>query len=356
MWRSPRYTLAGVAALALGLGANFSIFAVYDALVMKPLPLADADRVVRVKRWSPRQQADDSFRFPLDEYRNLRDRTSVFSGVVASYGDVDTAPGGMTVMARFSGSTAAERMRGRRFRRIIFAVLGETPRLGIFPAGGGSGRGRSPVMVLTWRFWQRRLGGDPAAIGQTIRLNGLPYTVIGVAPEGFTGTDFLPMEYDFWAPLSMVRQLDGALTGEARVQMLARLKGGVSAAQAQSEATVLAARNRNGVVSLERTRYMSRRPWGSRRISGGCRRHVVVVCLVLGAACANVANMQLVRAASRQREIAIRLAMGAGRGRVMRQLLLENVLLSTAGGIAAIPLGCVAVARGPALRLRWTSG
>ncbi len=178
-------------------------------------------------------------------------------------------------------------------------------------------------------------------------MNGSPYTVIGVAPENFTGTDFIPFEFDFWAPLSMIGQLDPALKTGASYQLLARLKNRVSRGQAQAEASLLlhrylaSAREGDGTtaVTLERTRYLDLGDPGDRALMQGSAVAMwIVVCLVLGAACANVANMLLARGALRQREIGIRLAMGAGCARVIRQLLLESVLVSVLGAAAAVPL------------------
>jgi predicted permease len=348
--RTPGFTLVAVIALALGLGVNATLFAVFDALVLKPLPVGNPDRVVRLIRWY-RQQPDD-YRFSPAEYQYLRGHTGTLSGLVASWGDLDAPPGGMTVMASLGASAAQERMTGRAVSANYFDVLGETPALGRFfrPEEDRAGAANA-VVVLAWRFWQRRLGGNRDIVGQTIKLSGLPYTVIGIAPEAFTGTDFMPAEFDFWAPLSMIGQLDAALKGEARLTVLARLNVGISRTQAQAETTMLLRQflatgrgpDGNAAVSLERTRYLDiSDPDDVSGFEAAAAALWIVFSLVLGAACANVANMLLARGASRQREIGIRLAMGASRGRVVRQLLLESVLLSMLGGIAALPLSALA--------------
>ena len=352
LWRAPGFTLVAVVALALGLGVNLTIFGVYDALVLKPLPIADPDRTVRLKRWFQHHQGDDQFRFAPAEYQYLRDHSPALAGIVASYGDFDTGVGGLTVLASFEGSAVREQVLGRAVSANYFAALGETPRLGrFFRPEEDRVAGAGPVVVLTWRCWQRRFAGDPNVLGRTIPLNGLPYTVIGIAPENFTGTDFIPFEFDFWAPLSMIGQLDPALKSKASYQLLARLKNGVSRSQAQDETSLLLRRHLASArepdpttaVTLERTRYLDLGDTGDRALMQGSAAALwIVVCLVLGAACANVANMLLARGASRQREIGIRLAMGAGPARIIRQLLLESVLLSLLGAAAAVPLSVLA--------------
>jgi len=350
--RAPGFTLVAAIALALGLGANAAIFAVYDATMMKPLPLADPDRVVRLKRWFQRERGYDQLRFSYAEYQYLRDHASAFTGLVASYGDGEE---GVATQASIDGS-APEPMSGRAVSANYFAALGETPSVGrFFRPEEDRAAGANPVIALTWRFWQRRFGGDRGVIGKSVKLNGLPYTVIGVAREKFTGTGLDPFEFDYWAPLSMVQQLDPASKNSSpsgrTYQVLGRLKNGVSLGQAQAEASLLLRQTLAGDhepekttgLTLERTRYLDLSdPDDGAGFEAAAATMWIVVYLILGSACANVANMLLARGASRQREIGIRLAMGAGRGRIIRQLLLESVLLSVLGGVAAIPLSVIA--------------
>ncbi len=348
LWRAPGFTMVAVVALALGLGVNLTIFGVYDALILKPLPVADPDRTVRLKRWFQHHPGNDQFHFAPAEYQYLREHSTTLAGIVASYGDLDTGAGGLTVLASFGGSAVREQVRGRAVSANYFAVLGQTAYRGrFFRPEEDRAVGASPVAVLTWGCWQRRFGRDPNAVGRTIALNGLPYTIIGIAPENFTGTDFIPFEFDFWAPLSMIGQLDPALKSIASFQLLGRLKNGVSRGQAQNETSLLLRRylasareaDPTTAITFERTRYLDPGDAGERaQMQGAAAALWIVVCLVLGAACANVANMLLARGASRQREIGIRLAMGAGPARIVRQLLLESVLLSGLGAVAAVPL------------------
>ncbi len=132
LWRAPSFTLVAVVALTLGLGVNLTIFAVYNALMLKPLPVASPDRVVRLKRWFQRHQGNDQFRFAPAEYQYLRDHSVAFAGVVASYGDFETGAGGLTVLASFGGSATREQALGRAVSANYFSALGETPRLGRF--------------------------------------------------------------------------------------------------------------------------------------------------------------------------------------------------------------------------------
>jgi macrolide transport system ATP-binding/permease protein len=212
--------------------------------------------------------------------------------------------------------------------------------------------GANAVVVLDHRLWQRSFHGNPRVIGQPLRLNDVVYTIIGVAPQNFSGTDMSIIQSDFWVPLSMAAQLDPLrLSRGAKgkpstpvVFVLGRLKNGVSRRQAQAEAALLirryAAAGREPVrtvgLTLQNVSYFNYDDlMGFRSIAAAV---AALVALVLLAACANVTNMLLARGAARQREIAVRLALGAGRSRVIRQLLTESVLLACLAGAAAIPL------------------
>ncbi len=351
-WRglrsNPGFTLLAVFALALGLGANASIFAVYDAVALKPLPVAHPQSVMRLKRsFAQSAEGSNPYGFSLGEYRYLRDHSAAFSSVVGE--------DSVEVFGEIAGSPAKERFAGRAVSANYFEALGIAARLGrTLRSGEDSLSGGNPVVVLTHRFWQRRFQGNPNVIGQTIKLNGLPYLIIGVTPPKFTGTDLLPVEFDFWAPLSMLRQLvpasrapqkaDASSLDPRDFSILARLNSSVTRPQAQAEAELLIRRYDAGFhdpagashIALQRTSYFG--DLGDFSIHAIAAIVSGVVSLVLLAACANVANMLLARGAGRQREIGIRMAMGAGRARVARHLILESVLIALLGGAVALPL------------------
>ncbi len=309
--RSPGFTLAAAIALALGIGANAAIFGVYNSVALKQLPVADPGRVVRLKRWFQQKRDETQYSFADSEYRYVRDRNGIFSAVVASYGGVD-ADGGISTLASIGGSAEQEHLEGRAVSANYFAGLGVAAYLGrTFLPDEDRSPGANAVAVLTYRFWRRRLQGDTKVVGRSIALNGLPYTIIGVAPPKFTGTDLFPTEFAFWVPLSMIGQLDpprganragATLPGPREFQLLARLKNGVSRAKAQAETDLLIRQflsgfheaGRTTAVTLERTSYFGNTDDMPvfRQFTFGL---LAVASLVLLVACANVANMLLAR-------------------------------------------------------------
>jgi len=336
--RNPGFTLVAALALALGIGANATIFGIYNAVALKQLPVADPGRVVRVQHWN-RSFSSDWFAYP--EFQYLGDHNSVFSGLTAASSPIP-------VLASIPGGGAPEHLSGTAVSANYFSVLGVHPTLGrtFLPEEDRAPRA-NPVVVLSWRFWQRGFRGDPNGIGRTVKLNGTAYTVIGVAPQVFTGT--AQTEIAFWAPLAMIEQLNPAFDSGWRAEwrnpgfeLLARLKPGVPRAQAQAQVDPLLRGYSSGyrqapttvAVTLHRTAWYS----GAENplFQAFAAAVLIIVSMVLVVACANVANMLLARGASRQREIAIRLALGGSRARVIRQLLLESMLLALLGGAIGI--------------------
>jgi predicted permease len=286
----------------------------------------------------------------------------VFSGLTA-------ASSAIPVLASI-GNTAPEHLNGYAVSANYFTDLGVNARIGrTFLPDEDHLPGANPVVILSYRFWQRKFPGDPNVIGHSIKLNGLVYTIIGIAPRGFAGTDTTPTESGFWAPLSMLDQLQPEFgpssnstwrerfrdSNHPGFQILARLKEGVSRERAQAETDLLIhqylASYRESQptlsVTLQRTSYFGNS--GDFWMKMFAAATLTVVSLVLAVACANVANMLLARGVARRREIGVRLALGASRGRVIRQLLTESVLLSLLGGAAGILLSAVAS------RLLWAS-
>ena len=349
--RNPGFTLVAVVALALGIGVNAAIFGFFNAIAFKQLPLADSGRMVRLKRWYEKQRGGQ-FYFTEAEYRYLREHSTAFAALAAS--DIGDDGDGISALATAPARAVREQLPGgHAVSANYFAALEVRPRLGrTFLPDEDRAPGANAVVVLDYRLWQRSFHGDPRVIGQMLRLNGVAYTIIGVAPRNFSGTDMSIIQSDFWVPLSMAAQIDpirssrGA-NGQAAppvVFLLGRLKNGVSRQHAQAEAALLirryAAAGREPIrtvgMTLQDVSYFNYDDlMGFRSIAAAV---AALVALVLLVACANVANMLLARGAARQREIAVRLALGAGRGRVIRQLLTESVLLACLAGAAAIPL------------------
>jgi macrolide transport system ATP-binding/permease protein len=357
--RNPGFTLVAVTALAIGIGVNATIFGIYNAVALKPLPVADPGRVMRVERWFERDwRGTIQYNFAYPEYQYLRDHNSVFSGLTASSFEVP-------VLASLAGETVGEHSSGHAVSANYFADLGVPARIGrTFLPDEDRSPGANTVVVLSGEFWQRKFQGDPNVLGQTIKLNGLAYTMIGVAPEEFTGTDIMPTRCDFWAPLSMIDQLEPAFgpieqwrdpTTHPQFEVLARLKSGVSRAKARAETELLIRQfasgyretNRTKAITLQRTAYFGNTE--DPRFQASVAGVLIVVSLVLLVACANVANMLLARGATRQREIGVRMALGASRGRVVRQLLTESILLSLLAGVVGILVSMWAS------KLLWTS-
>jgi macrolide transport system ATP-binding/permease protein len=349
--RNPGFTLVAVFAVALGIGVNATIFGIFNAAALKQLPVSDPSRVVRLKRWyqSPR---GNQFYFTEAEYRYLREHSTAFAPLVAS--DIGDDGDGISALATAPAwGVRAKLAGGHAVSANYFAGLGVRPRLGrTFLPEEDRAPGANPVVVLDYRLWQLSFHGDPKVLGQTVKLNDVAYTIVGVAPEKFAGTDMSIVQSDFWVPLSLAPQLDalrssrrGPAPPSPHLFLMARLKKGVSRERAQAETDVLIRRYatahpepiRTVAITLPGVSYFDYdtdlRPFQT-FIAGVS----VLVGLVLLCACANVTNMLLARGASRQREIAVRMALGAGRGRVVRQLLTESVMLACLAGAAAIPL------------------
>ncbi|HEY4362661.1 MAG TPA: ABC transporter permease [Bryobacteraceae bacterium] len=347
LMRNPGFTFTAVVALALAIGANISLFVIYDAIILKQLPVADAGHVVRLKRWFEHNSSGNiQFNFAYAEYQYLRDHVSSFSALALSTFE-------LPVLASVAGGPP-EHLRGHAVSANYFAALGVNPRIGrtFFPDEDRT-PGGDAVVVLSYEFWQRKYGGDPKVSGQTIKLNDVAYTIVGVTPQEFTGTDVIPTESAFWAPVSMVQQLGPGLNPlldhwypatQIGFQLLARVKGGVSRSEAQAETNLALRRylggqhetERTTALTLQRTSYFDDTEFlaGLAQLK---RLGMIMACMVLFAACANIANMLVARGATRQREIGIRLALGASRFRIVRQLLTESILLALVGGAVAIP-------------------
>ena len=319
--KSPGFTLVAVLTLALGIGANTAIFSVLYGALLKPLPYPEPDRLVgfsQVDRGDRREKA-----VTWRQYQFLRENSSVFDAVGVSTGV------GFNV---FSGG-AADRADARRVSSNYFRILGVSPALGRAFSADEDQFGGPQVAILSYGYWQRRFGGDSSIVGRAIDLDGSPYTVVGVMPESFRS---LP-PVDLW---STVAQVSRSVGNGSNLELIGRLRRGVTFAQAQSgfSATVAALRQAAPQNLQRETRYeiYPLRQLAAAGIRAPITELFGAVAFVLLIACANVAALVLGRSAERGRELAVRVAFGASRGRILRQLVTESVLVGLLGGAVAL--------------------
>ncbi len=343
--KAPAFTAVVLLTLGLGIGANTAIFGLTDQVLLRLLPVKDPDQLVLLDGPGPFQGRvfnDMTFSYPM--YRDFRDRNTVFSGVLARF------PTPLTLMA----GDQAERVTGELVSGNYFDVLGVRPALGrLLTADDDRTPGGHPVVVLTHNFWMRRFAGDRGVLNRTVRLNGHPMTVVGVAQAGFFGI-VLGQNPDVMVPMMMKADMtptwDDLENRRSKwLTVMARLKPGVTREQAEAAMNVIYRRANEGelkempkaVSESFRQRFVAKhlflRPGQKGR--GGLRQQfgtpilvlMGMVGLVLLIACANVANLLLARGAARQKDVAIRLALGASRGAVVRQRLVESLLLAAGG-------------------------
>jgi predicted permease len=367
--KSPGFTAVAVLTLALGIGANTAIFSLIDAALLRSLPVRDPQRLV-VFQWSalhppntkgsygymscpsPNATSEHGCSFSYPMFRQFRALQDVFSSVIVLGGDVGL---------NLRGNGPATFVHGELVSGEFFDTLGVGPALGRTFTPADDTPGAPPVAVLSYGYWQSAFGGDPTAMGKTVWLNNIPVTIVGVVAKQFPGLDPARVR-QIWLPMSQSPQLGNDLYGSMGgdrpsleaddgvlwAYLVARLRQGITLGQAQAAAdTIFQHDALDKTTELFKTEDAPRlvlmpAPQG---ISGLRERYstpltilMTAVGLVLLVACANVAGLMLARSATRQRELAVRLALGAGRTRIVWQLLTESVLLSAAGGVSGILL------------------
>jgi predicted permease len=342
---SPSFTIVAVLSLAIGIGANSAIFSFADALLLRPLPVARPGEVLTVgSRSTIEVLSGSTLVSSYRDFADIRDRNKSFEGMAAfayvatGIGTDPTATPKLTMGMIASGN--------------LFALMGVEPVLGrSFRPEEDQVPGRDAVVVLGHAFWEQTLASDPNVLGKTVRLNGTPYTVIGVAPPDFTGLDQF-VHAAFFVPLMMSPRIIAdpkTASLEARdarnLKIKGRLKPGVSQSQAQAELTAIAADLQRAYPDTNKNRDFIVRTELEARIGEDAADASLIAMLatlalaVLLVACGNVAGLLASRAPVRAKEMALRLAIGAGRGQLIRQLLIESLLVALVGGLLGLGVG-----------------
>ena len=334
----PGSSAAIVLTLALAIGANGTLFTLVNAALFSPLPVERADRLVNIYTTTPNGTGYGALSYP--DYADLAQSGGALADTLGYSG----------LMATLTGEGGSEVVFGELVTANYFSALGVRPAIGRgFLPVEGQERGAHPVVVISDRLWKRRFNADPNIAGQTLPLNGRPYTIVGVAPEGFGGLLFRAIAVDVWAPASMM----GALRTDqldnrderwmfVKARLIERATADQAAAQAQAVASNLASAhptsNRGRTFRVVPTTDVVVNPDGDRGVLAASGAVMFAAGLVLVVACANLAGVMLARGLARRREIAIRLAIGARRLDVLRQLLIESALLSVVGGALGLAL------------------
>ena len=324
--KNPGFTAVAVVTLALGIGANTTIFSVVNGWMLRPPRIKDPARVVMILSTSPAKERGWGWdRNPVSapDFVAWREQSHAFEGMVASqWGDFT-----------LTGEGEPERLDGMRVSSSYFHVLGVSAVLGRTFLPGEDQPGRDKVVILSDGLWQQRFGSHPGVVGEAVRLNGESYTVVGVMPKDYRLGNYGPQ---LWTPLVFAPEsLLPAARGDRSLGVTARLKSGVSVETARAEMAALAQRSEQTYPGTSKgwsATALSLQHYIADEFSVAMRLLMGAVVFVLLIACVNIASLQLTRAAARQREFAVRAALGAGRFRLVRQLLVESLLVGIAGG------------------------
>src|SRR5437660_1023936 len=352
--KSPIFTVVAVLTLGFGIGLNTTLFSVVNAVALKPVPVRDSGRIVRLERWFANNlHGDSQYAFSYEEFRYFAEQNKVFSSLIGTSfplrvtASLPLDPAAARVAKTSIGPP--ENASAQLVSANYFAELGAAPMLGRgFRPDEGEIAGADPVVVLSYAYWQTRFGSDALILGKILKINDTAFTVIGVAHREFVGTGNPPVMADFWVPLTMQAQV---LPGQDwlnqpldyEIQLLGYLAPTAAMKQADADMSVLEQRfaqehpnpdNKTTTITVQpATFFGNTEDWRFRAI---VTLLMVIVGMVLVIACANLANMLLAKASGRQTEVAVRLALGASRARLVRQLLTESVLLAVIGGAAAV--------------------
>src|SRR5687768_4814181 len=324
--KHPTFTAISIVTLALGIGANSAIFSVVNAVVLRPLPYQDSERLAML--WTTKDASQEQ-PFSFADYNDLKSQTKSFSALGAA------SPLWNFIIA---GDGEPEPMQGLYVSANLFELLRVAPEKGRGFTADEDRTGGPPVVIISRALWERRFGGDPNAIGKILSISGTTATVVGIMPAQF---QFLEPAAELWVPLAQ-NQFASSARQVRLLSVVGRLNDGVQASEANAELTGIAKRlesaypDSNSGVSLRLVPLHA-------QVTGKVRPALWLlfgaVGLVLLIACANIINLMLVRSAARHREIAVRVALGAGRMRLLRQLLTESITLSVIGGAAGILVG-----------------
>ncbi len=331
--RTPAFAFTAILTLALGIGANTTVFTLLNTILFRPLPVKEPQQLVFFN-------VGDSVNLSYPDFKDFRERNDVLSGMTA----YRLMPMSLSI---HTGNNL--RVWGYEATSNYFDLLGVQPLFGrFFHAADGDTPGAHPVVVLSYAFWRSCFNGDPNIAGQTVKINGFRYSIIGVAPSGFRGTELI-VNPDVWVPMSMETQIEPGNNWLIRressnIWVLGRLKARVSRLQAAASLNRIAAQLARAYPSIDAGMKIQLSPPGL--VGNALRGPVIefasvlmgVAGLLLLLACVNLAGMLLARGADRRKEIAVRLAIGARRGQVMRQLLIESLTLAAAGSAAGFLL------------------
>lgn len=329
--RNPGFTAVAIITLALGIGANTAIFSVVNAILLRPLPYPEAQELMTV--WETEPSGPYNL-YPASgpDFVDWRDHNTVFSGLAA----------GTTTSAALTGGAEPMQIVGYAVSPKMFHVLGVEPFLGRAFTAGETVSGHDHVVILSYGLWQRAFGGQRNLVGRTITLDGQAWDVAGVMPQNFKFPPIWGQKAEFWKPLNLRDQKWKTSRGDHWLFVIGRLKPGVTIAGARSAMNTLSLRlthqypDTNGGVTAK---VLTLRHWLVKHLRPALLVLLAAVGFLLLIACANVASLLMAKAVGRQREIAVRLAVGSGRARLIRQLLTESVLLFMLGGAAGLAVG-----------------